>query len=63
MSYGPNTPDLFRRAAEYVDRILRAKPADIPRSSATKSIWSSTSRPRKAPVSRSRRRCSRGRMS
>jgi putative ABC transport system substrate-binding protein len=31
MSYGPNFPDLFRRAADFVDRILRgAKPADIP---------------------------------
>jgi putative ABC transport system substrate-binding protein len=30
-SYGPNFPHLFRRAADYVDRILRgAKPADIP---------------------------------
>jgi len=31
MSYGPNYPDLFRRAAEFVDKILRGtKPADIP---------------------------------
>jgi putative tryptophan/tyrosine transport system substrate-binding protein len=31
MSYGPNVPDLFRRAADFVDRVLRgAKPADIP---------------------------------
>jgi ABC-type uncharacterized transport system substrate-binding protein len=31
MSYGPNFPDLFRRAAEFVDKILRGtKPADIP---------------------------------
>jgi putative tryptophan/tyrosine transport system substrate-binding protein len=31
MSYGPSFPALFRRAAEFVDKILRgAKPADIP---------------------------------
>jgi len=31
MSYGPNWPSLWRRAAEMVDKILRgAKPADIP---------------------------------
>jgi ABC-type uncharacterized transport system substrate-binding protein len=31
MSYGPNFPDLFRRAGNHVDKILRgAKPADIP---------------------------------
>ena len=37
VSYGPNYPDLFRRSADYVDRILRgAKPADIPVEQPTK---------------------------
>ena len=37
MSYGPNFPDLFRRAAELVDKILRGtKPANIPVEQPTK---------------------------
>ena len=37
MSFGPNLPDLYRRAAAFVDKILRGtKPADIPVEQPTK---------------------------
>ena len=37
MSYGPNFPDMYRRSAEYIARILKgAKPSDLPVQQPTK---------------------------
>jgi len=37
MSYGPNVADLWRRAADFVDKVLKgAKPADLPVDQPTK---------------------------
>ena len=60
MSYGPNYLDLYRRAADYVDKILRGtKPADLPVEQPTKFdlVINLTTAKRLALIFR--RRCSR----
>ena len=51
ISYGSNVAEQFRRAASYVDRILKGARPEISRSSKRRnSSWSSTSRPRSPSV-------------
>ena len=59
LSYGVDIADQFRRAASYVNRILRGeKPGDLPVRRRPGSPWSSTSRPLRRLVSKCPRRCS-----
>jgi len=59
VSYGPDSADLYRRAAAYVDRILKGeKPTDLPVQAPTKYELAITSRPPRRSASTCRRYCS-----
>ena len=58
MAYGPSLPEMYRRAASYVDRILRGvKARDLPVERPSRFELVINSRPPRRSASRSRRRC------
>jgi putative ABC transport system substrate-binding protein len=60
ISYGPDPVDQYRRAASYVDRILKGeKPADVPVQAPTRYELVITSRPPTRSASTCHRHCSR----
>jgi putative tryptophan/tyrosine transport system substrate-binding protein len=63
ISYGPDSSEPHRRAASYVDRILRGeKPADLPVQAPTKYELVINHKTAQALGLTSRRRCSQARM-
>ena len=59
ISYGVNLRENYRRAATYIDKILKGtKPGELPVELPTKLRWSSTSNPRRRSASPYLQHCS-----